>query len=82
MTVTEPKTYRIYFNAHEEAPLVWSVDEGSLDTERKVTKVNVMVTSHTVHTEGEEPRAFLVARGRLVISDKGEAYIFSHDWAS
>lgn len=30
---------RLYFNAFEEAPLVWSVDDGNPDNERKVAFV-------------------------------------------
>ena len=26
-------TYRVYFNRRSEAPFVWSIDEGSADTE-------------------------------------------------
>jgi hypothetical protein len=30
---------RIYFNRHEDAPQVWSVDEGSVETEICVQKI-------------------------------------------
>lgn len=31
-----PKTYRVYYNAREEAPFIWSFDQGTILTERKV----------------------------------------------
>jgi hypothetical protein len=33
------KTYRIYFNRWADAPLIWSVDEGTQATERNVRGV-------------------------------------------
>ncbi len=33
------KTFRVYLNRFEEAPLIWSVDEGEIGTERKVKDV-------------------------------------------
>lgn len=30
------KTYRVYFNRHREAPQVWSIDEGTQESEVNV----------------------------------------------
>ena len=34
--------YRIYFNRRSDAPLVWSVDEGSQETEINVSRVEIL----------------------------------------
>ena len=78
MLSAEAKSWRIYFNAHADYPLVWSVDEGTPETERKVARVHIMTSSTTIYLKDAtgEPRAYLSCRGRLVISEKLEAHIF------
>jgi hypothetical protein len=79
--MSEPKSYRIYFNSHAEAPLVWSVDDYHPETERKVKRVEIRVPSTTLFSTGAtEPRAWIDCRGVLVISETQEAYILPYDW--
>lgn len=67
--------YRIYFNTAEEAPFVWSVDEGTQESEQTVLAVIVLppcVT--TTHYSGEKrntltPIAWLEVSGELEIKD-------------
>lgn len=35
------KTFRVYFNRHAEAPQVWSVDEGTQETEVNVINFHI-----------------------------------------
>ena len=77
----EIKTYRVYCKIEPGSPLAWVVDEGSSDTEQKVRSVQIMATAQTIYRgPGEEPRAYMACRGRLVVSGRFDAYIFNHDW--
>lgn len=56
--------YRVYMNGFHEPPFFWSVDEGSIATERKVHDVLLTkITSHTcVDLSADniaEPKAWL-----------------------
>ncbi len=59
------KIYRAYFNRHADWPFVWSVDEGSLDTEIKVKEIvnngaeSISVYDHEVAIgDQEKPRVW------------------------
>lgn len=74
------KLYRAYFNRLNEAPQVWSVDEGDQSSEINVTAVsfrNCEVISRTNLGETDienKPKAWFQARGTLRI-ERGEAII-------
>lgn len=67
--------YRIYFNTSDEAPFVWSLDEGTPETEQVVMAVIILppvVT--TTHYSGEKrnpytPTAWLECEGHLEIKN-------------
>jgi hypothetical protein len=54
---------RVYFNAHEEAPLIWSVDDGNIRTEIKATEVCINVigfqTGKRIVGMPEQPKVWL-----------------------
>lgn len=63
--------YRIYFNRLNEAPLIWSVDEGDQTTEINVMGISlhgcdVETKSNLAETDTEnKPKAWLEVRGNL-----------------
>jgi hypothetical protein len=69
--------YRVYYNRSEDAPLVWSVDEGSHASEINVQNV-VLVAAATTRFNPDaqlpEPKAWLEISGQLRIQG-GKAYI-------
>lgn len=76
-------TYRVYYNRANEAPQVWSVDEGDQTTELNVIAVRCMVPCETVVGESvpdsersNRPAVWLRAEGVLRV-ERGVAYI---DW--
>jgi hypothetical protein len=54
---------RLYFNAKEEWPLIWSVDYGDTSTERKVSEVRVDsvvgMTMFDREIPKDQPRAWI-----------------------
>jgi hypothetical protein len=67
--------YRIYYNRSEDWPYVWSLDEGTSETEQTVMAVIILppcVTSthYTGKTRNpDEPVAWLEIAGNLEIKD-------------
>jgi hypothetical protein len=70
--------YRIYFNRKEEAPQVWSVDQGNQKSEINVSSVTLQVPSVFRYSGGERnndtPVAWAECDGTLFVID-GEAVI-------
>jgi hypothetical protein len=66
------KLYRVYYNRSSDAPLVWSVDEGTQETEINVARVSlhfcdvetIVNLKETVNPD-ETPKAWLQVRGVL-----------------
>ena len=67
------KRYRIYFNRKEDAPQVWSVDEGSHASEINVKGVRivgaVVHTGQNLEAEYPEPKAWMEVEAVLAIGD-------------
>jgi hypothetical protein len=69
------KTYRVYFNRLNEAPQVWSVDEGDQATEINVTRIALVDCSAETHVNLAEtdtenkPKAWFEVIGTLQIVD-------------
>ena len=54
--------YRLYFNRTEDFPQVWSIDEGTPDTEVNVVGFRfegAMPVTSGVSTDGTQPRAWV-----------------------
>jgi hypothetical protein len=68
------QTFRIYFNRWNDAPLIWSVDEGSQATERIVREVRFDNVSGVTRTgpgdNVRSPTAWIEVEGRLSIADE------------
>ena len=68
------ETYRIYFNRWNDAPLIWSVDEGTQATERIVREVRLEnVTGVTRSGPGDNvksPTVWIEVEGRLTIANE------------
>lgn len=49
---------RIYFNSSQEAPYIWSVDNGTIDEERKVKQVIILCSGFRTmqRTENDPPQ--------------------------
>lgn len=74
--------YRIYFNRANEAPHVWSVDEGEQGSEINVKEVRIATFSRTVvgppvpeSDRRDRPGVWIETSGRLVV-EKGVATIY------
>lgn len=69
------KLYRVYFNRLNEAPQVWSVDEGTQKSEINVTGVLFTDCVSETKVDLEEtvnrdrPKAWIEVRGTLQIVD-------------
>lgn len=65
--------YRVYFNRHADAPLVWSVDEGTQETEINVRRVVLRgIYGRTVYGVGDNtdsPSVWLEIQGKLEVID-------------
>jgi hypothetical protein len=67
------RTWRVYFNKFNEAPLCWSIDSGTSTEEYKVTSIEILSadleTQLEVENHGSEnlPCAWLKVRGKLVL---------------
>jgi hypothetical protein len=77
LTVTEPVereadwtgSYRLYFNAKEEHPKVWSIDDGDPTHEIKVEEVYLYTNAATRFVPSEtQPIAWLEGYGRVVVA--------------
>ena len=79
-----PKKYRVYFNRLNEAPQVWSIDEGTQDTEINVTAVEIVDCYVMTKVDLDEsvnhdrPKAWLEVHGHLRV-DAGKAIITSRE---
>jgi hypothetical protein len=66
--------YRVYFNAHADFPLVWSIDTGDDSTEINVKSITIIggnckrFTSH--YRPERQPKAWFEIQGKLVILDE------------
>jgi len=76
-------TYRVYFNRKSEFPQVWSIDEGTQESEINVSNVEVYVPIIARNLTQEEmnsvdrnvtPIAWFECKGRLKVVN-GVAYI-------
>jgi hypothetical protein len=67
--------YRVYFNKIEEAPQIWSVDEGTTASEINVRGVDIRITQGAAITyqnlaaEPPEPKAWIEVEGLLTIAN-------------
>lgn len=75
------KAFRVYFNRHREAPQVWSVDEGSQDSEINVREVRLLgVDAKTCYSpirpadDDLSPRCWFQVQGHLRV-EGGVAYL-------
>lgn len=70
-TQDTPKTFRVYFNRLNEAPQVWSVDEGTQASEINVTAVQIVDCYAETKVDLDEtvnrdrPKAWLEVHGHL-----------------
>lgn len=66
-------TYRVYFNRWNEYPNIWSVDQGTQETEVTVSQVHMEgVSAKTMTGNGDNvnsPSAWIEVRGRLTVSE-------------
>jgi len=66
-------TYRVYFNRWQDAPNVWSVDDGTQATERTVREVRLHnVSARTRFGPGDNqksPTVWIEVQGELVVSN-------------
>lgn len=81
-------TVRIYFNSHAEAPLIWSLDFGTQETERKLSKITFVQVSGAVEEDPdvpqgdtEHPRVWIELRRVIVHFEGDRATVFQNpDW--
>jgi hypothetical protein len=81
--------YRVYYNRHSDYPYIWSIDQGTQDTEINVTAIELhdiaRVSSHydsTVpHGSTEMPCVwFDVLHATLTVTDGRAHFFHDHDW--
>lgn len=75
--------YRVYFNRAEDAPQVWSIDEGDTSTEINVLGVVTYVQGRSGYDLSKaypEPKAWIEYEGKLRVQ-VGIAYIEEDDYA-
>ena len=69
----DDSTYRVYFNRWNEFPNIWSVDQGTQETEITVAQVQMEgVSARTMTGKGDNvnsPSAWIEVCGRLTVSD-------------
>jgi len=67
------KRWRIYFNRIEDAPQIWSVDEGSHASEINVQGIQIISrdteTGQNLEAKDPEPKAWMWVVGRLEVKD-------------
>lgn len=76
--------YRVYYNRTADEPWLWSVDEGTQESERQVTGVRMhgcdtreRVDLSVVTTDKERPRAWMEVDANLMRVDcEGVAHFF------
>lgn len=67
--------YRVYFNRTSDAPLVWSVDEGTQETEQNFESVTILNANVTSRWNPQEtvnqfrPKAWLEVEGTLHVAN-------------
>jgi hypothetical protein len=69
---------RAYFNRHEEAPQVWSVDEGSHESEvcvQGISTLTVGKSNYNPDAEFPAPKAWLEFHNAYLDIRNGIAYI-------
>lgn len=64
------RSYRVYFNRAEDAPQIWSIDEGTVASEINVLSVKVQAPGFTrsnLDAQFPEPKAWIEVDGHLSI---------------
>jgi hypothetical protein len=62
--------FRIYFDSHEAAPLVVSVDRGTPKTEMNFRKIHCLVATHSNYDPtADQPKFWMECWGRLEVVD-------------
>lgn len=62
--------YRVYFNAREEAPRVWSIDDGDPKTEVKVEEIYIYTSAFSKFDANSlEPKAWFEGFGTVIVAD-------------
>lgn len=72
------QTYRVYFNAHADAPLVGSIDTGDDTEEINVKSISLKRTASDAishYRPEKQPKFWFEVHGTLVITD-GHAIIY------
>jgi hypothetical protein len=62
------KTFRLYYNRANDAPQIWSIDEGSHASEINVRDIIIRVpcsSAANLEAEYPEPKAWFIATGNL-----------------
>ena len=73
------KRYRVYFNRGEDAPQIWSLDEGGPATEINVQNIVIgpnataVTASDPTQEDPNQPKAWFEVRGKLMIQ-RGVAF--------
>lgn len=76
-------SWRVYFNQHAAAPLVWCVAPADGSWEIAVSMVQLDIRAATIHRPGgPEPRAWIAVDGQLTVSITGLASIGVPDGAA
>lgn len=74
---------RLFFNAHEEFPLIWSIDEGSIASEHKIARVDFGIslrgrTGYNPQAPQGEPKAWIEFENcEVLFYAQDSAYIVS-----
>lgn len=73
--------YRYYFNRKNEAPQVWSVDEGTQGSEINVTKIICHVPSESffdlsIKVNRDTPTAWFEVKNAILKVRKGVAHFY------
>lgn len=62
------KYYRVYYNSKSDYPFVWSVDEGTSDTEINYRGVVIRAPSITIFNQYGQPHGWLSVCGELEVA--------------
>ncbi len=74
-------TYRVYFNRKAEAPQVWSIDEGTQESEVNVQWIKLIdVSAETKYAPTDKPydspAAWFEVRAKYMILTEGGAILY------
>jgi len=72
------RTYRFYFNRAEDAPQVWSVDQGTVATEINVLGVRTLLTAvsrQDLDAQFPEPKAWMEVKDAILLVEDGWALL-------